>query len=469
VEAVSGVEAGAPLAERPEGTWRTARHWDERWQRMSRAELDEVHLRRIRRLIAYAYDRVPFYRRLYDAAGVHPDDIRTLRDFEERVPFVDKPDVMADQEASASGFGLESVPRERRAWFHRTSGTTGVPLNEVFTSYDRQVAAYEGWAYGWWDMGLRPGDSMYFAFNFGTFIGFWSALFSAERMGLLVIPGGGLDTRGRLRQILELRPDAVIGTPTYLLHMGDCARAEGIDLAEAGVRLLSTAGEIGANVPSFRRALREAWGGPRICDIYGISEPIFAACECAAVDDGAANGLHVVERWIHSYVVDPESGLPVADESQVGEHIVTSFRVGQPLIKYRTHDLVRLQRAPDHGCGWRFAFLDGGVLARLDGMVTIRGVNIYTTAVQSIIGAVSGAAPHYELHITRDGGQDAMEVRVEALPGETDHDGLRERLRQELRDRLMVSMAVDVRAPGSLPRYELKSKRIFDHRKEGGA
>ncbi|MEA2360641.1 MAG: phenylacetate-CoA ligase [Solirubrobacteraceae bacterium] len=463
---MSAPEPSAGLVDRPEGRWRTARYWDETWQRMSREQLDAVHLRRIRQLIAYAYQRVPFYRRLYDEAGVHPDDVRTLDDFHARVPFVDKPDVMADQQASASAFGLESVPPERRAWFHRTSGTTGVPLNEVFTSYDRLIAAYEAWAYGWWDMGLRPGDSMYFAFNFGTFIGFWSALFSAERLGLLVIPGGGLDTKGRLRQIVELAPDAVIGTPTYLLHMGETARELGIDLAAAGVRVLSTAGEIGPNVPSFRRALRESWGEPRICDIYGISEPIFAACECGAVDDGHANGLHVVERYIHSFVIDPSSFEPVADESQVGEHIVTSFRLGQPLIKYRTHDLVRLQRAPDHGCGWSFAFLDGGVLARLDGMVTIRGVNIYTTAVQGIIGAVPGASPHYELHITRDGGQDAMEVRLEAAPDVADGEDLRRRLSEELRYRLGVSMAVDVRPPGSLPRYELKSKRIFDHREE---
>jgi phenylacetate-CoA ligase len=463
---MTGMEPTAGVVDQPQGGWRGARYWDETWQRMSREQLDEVHLRRIRQLIAYAYERVPFYRRLYDEAGVHPDDVRTMEDFHERVPFVDKPDVMADQQASASGFGLESVPRERRAWFHRTSGTTGVPLNEVFTSYDRLVAAYEGWAYGWWDMGLRPGDSMYFAFNFGTFIGFWSALFSAERLGLLVIPGGGLDTRARLRQILDLRPDAVIGTPTYLLHMGDTAREEGIDLAQAGVRFLSTAGEIGPNVPSFRQALRDSWGRPRICDIYGISEPIFAACECSAVDDGAANGLHVIERYIHSYVVDPDTFRPVADESEVGEHIVTSFRVGQPLVKYRTHDLVRLRRAPDHGCGWGFSFLDGGVLARLDGMVTIRGVNIYTTAVQNIIGSVPGASPHYELHITRESGQDAMEVRVEAASGETDRGGLRDRLAGELRERLLVSMAVDVQPPGALPRYELKSKRVFDHRRE---
>jgi phenylacetate-CoA ligase len=459
-------ELSADVADRREHGWRTAPHWDETWQRMPREQLDAVHLRRIRQLIAYAYERVPFYRRLYDEAGVHPDDIRTLEDFYERVPFVDKPDIMADQQEHGSAFGLASVPRERHAWFHRTSGTTGVPLNEVFTSYDRLIAAYEGWAYGWWDMGLRPGDSMYFAFNFGTFIGFWSALFSAERLGLLVIPGGGLDTKGRLRQIVELRPDAVIGTPTYLLHMGDTARAEGIDLAGAGVRFLSTAGEIGPNVPSFRRALRESWGDPRICDIYGISELIFAACECSAVDEGRANGLHVVERYIHSFVVDPSTRLPVDDESQVGEHIVTSFRLGQPLIKYRTHDLVRLQATPDHGCGWNFAFLDGGVLARLDGMVTIRGVNVYTTAVQSIIGSVAGASPHYELHITRQGGQDAMEVRLEAMPEMTDHDALARSLSEELRYRLGVSLAVDVRPSGSLPRYELKSKRIFDHRQE---
>ena len=448
--------------------WRGSACWDETWQRMDRERLDAIQLARIQRLVEYSYERVPFYRRLYDRAGFSPAAIRTWDDFHKRVPFTDKPDIVADQEERGALFGLESTPRELRAWFHRTSGTTGTPLNEVFTSYDRLVAAYEAWAYGWWDVGMRPGDSLYFAFNFGTFIGFWSALFAAERMGLMVIPGGGLDTRSRIKQIVELRPDAVIGTPTYLLHMAEVARAEGLDLAAAGVRFLTTAGEIGPNVPSFRSALKRGWGEPVVCDIYGISEAIFAACECAAVDRGDANGVHVIERHVHSYAVDPKSFDPVADESEVGEHIVTSFRLGQPLIKYRTHDLVRLCRRPDHGCGWNFAFLDGGVLARTDNMVIIRGTNVYTTAVQNIIGRIPGASAYFEVHIVQREGQDAMEVRLEADSGvgEDRYPALQAKLAEELRYNIGVGIDVSVLAPGSLPRYELKTRRVFDHRKE---
>lgn len=448
--------------------WRGAAVWDETWQRMDRDRLDSIHLARIKKLVEYAFERVPFYRRLYGRAGVRPEAIRTWDDFFQRLPCTDKSDIVADQEERGELFGLESTPRELRAWFHRTSGTTGTPLNEVFTSYDRLMAAYEAWAYGWWDAGMRPGDSLYFAFNFGTFIGFWSALFAAERMGLMVIPGGGLDTKSRIKQILELRPDAVIGTPTYLLHMSEVARGEGIKLASAGVRFLTTAGEIGPNVPSFRQALKRGWGDPVVCDIYGISEAIFAACECAAVDRGEANGVHVIERHVHSYVVDPASFQPVADESEVGEHIITSFRLGQPLIKYRTHDLVRLRRRPDHGCGWTFSFLDGGVMARTDSMVTIRGTNVYTTAVQNIIGRLPGASAYFEVHINRYEGQDAMEVRLEADPAveESRYPELRSKLAEELRYNIGVGIEVAVLASGSLPRYELKTPRVFDHRRE---
>ncbi len=449
-------------------SWRAARYWDAHWQRMDRARLDALHLRRIRQIMEYAYARVPFYRRLYDRAGVKPEDVKTWDDFYHRVPFTDKPDVMADQPAEGLQFGFESISRAMRSLCYRTSGTTGVPLNEVFSSYDSLAIAQQVWAYGWWDAGMRPGDSIYFAFNFGTYVGFWTALFAAERMGLMIIPAGGLDTKARVRQILELRPDAVIATPTYLLHMAEVARAERLDLAAAGVRFLTMAGEVGPSVPAVREALRAGWGRPRICDMYGISEPLFAACECAAVDQGKANGTHVLERYAHSYVVDPGSLAPVADEAQVGEHIVTSFRLAQPLIKYRTHDLVRLQRNPDHGCGWTLAFFDGGVLGRTDQMVTIRGVNVYTTAVQSILGGQAGASPYYELHITRDSGLDAISIRVEAQPDvpHTEHGPLRQRLAHELRYRVGVSFGVEVLPPGALPRYELKSRRVFDHRGE---
>jgi phenylacetate-CoA ligase len=448
--------------------WRNQPLWDRAWQTMSRQQLDEVHLRRIKQLIEFAYERVPFYREKYAAAGIRPADVRTWDDFYEHVPTVDKVDLITDQERNGpNGFGLEATPREARAWYHQTSGTTGAPVREVFTHYDRSTAAYDASTYGWWDAGLRPGSSMYFAFNFGSFMGFWSKVFAAERMGLMVIPGGGLDTVGRLKQIAELGPDAVAGTPTYLMRMGEVAQQHGIDLGAAGVRVLSTAGELGPSVRSFRAKLRELWGGARIVDIYGQSENSFGAIECRMADDAGVNGFHVIERYMHSYAGDTEQYRPVAP-GEVGEHIVTTFRLGQPLIKYRTHDLVRHVGTVDHGCGWNFSFLEGGVMGRTDDMVTIKGTNVYTSSIQRLVGDTPGLAPHYELHITRDRGLDHLAVRVEAQADRTadGYRALRDQLVGKIRHAVGITVTADVLAPETLQRYELKTKRVFDHRWE---
>jgi phenylacetate-CoA ligase len=444
-----------------------SRYWDAYWQQMSREELDAFHFRRIQHLIRFAYERVPFYRQLYDAAGVRPDHIKTWDDFYRLVPVTDKPMIVEDQYARGALYGFEGLPREYHRWFHRTSGTTGRALNEVFSGYDRLIAAYDSWCWGWWDVGLRPGDSIYFAFAYGTFIGFWTATFSAERMGLTVIPGGGLTTEQRVQQILELRPACVCATPTYLLHMARVARDRGWNLADAGVKVLTMAGESGGNVPSMRAALRAGWGEVRICDIYGISELIFLATECREASAGHALGVHVAERHCHSFIVDPVTFAPIFDEGAVGEHIVTTFRPTQPLIKYRTHDLVRLWRRHEHGCGWTWTFLEGGVLGRTDFMVTIKGTNVYPTAVENLLGQVAGLTPYYEIHVERPDDQDTMRVIIEADPA-LPHEQY-QTVAQQATDLLWYNIGVRIEVtvvePETLPRYELKSRKVIDHRK----
>ncbi|MBE3568475.1 MAG: phenylacetate--CoA ligase family protein [Thermogemmatispora sp.] len=448
---------------------RQSRYWDAYWQQMPRAELDAFHFRRLQRLIAFAYERVPYYRRLYQEAGFRPEHIKTWDDFYRLVPVTDKPMITEDQYGQGALFGFQALPAEYHRWFHRTSGTTGQPLNEAFSGYDRLIAAYDSWCWGWWDLGLRPGDSIYFAFGYGTFIGFWTATFSAERMGLTIIPGGGLSTEQRLLQILELHPTCVCATPTYLLHMSRVAREKGLPLPEAGVRVLTMAGESGGNVPSMRAALRAGWGDVRICDIYGISELIFLATECREASEGKALGVHVAERHCHSFVADPTTFEPLFEDGAVGEHIVTTFRPTQPLIKYRTHDLVKLWRAHDHGCGWTWTFLEGGVLGRTDFMVTIRGTNVYPTAVENLLGQVDGLTPYYEIHIERRQDQDGMSVVVEAEPAlaREVYPALQERAMQLLHHAIGVRIEVQVVEPQSLPRYELKSRKVIDHRREG--
>lgn len=438
------------------------RYWNKPTQTAPRERLDEIHLAKIRNLVGWAYENSPLHRRVYDDAGVKPADIRTWQDYHHRLPFTDKPDYLADQERSATGFGGTALGPEHWQQYFHTTGTTGRFLNEVFSQYEMHKAGSQ-YCYSMWDAGLRQDDSMYFCFNWGAWIGLWTFYWGARNLGMRVISGGGSGTRDRIREILELRPTVVVGTPTYLIHLAETARQDGVDLREAGVRLVAGGGEAGLSIPATRREIGELWGvGDRLLDAYGIGEALFIGQSCR--DWGG--GVHVIEDVCHSYVADPETGEPVTDPETVGEHIVTSYtHFTQPFVKYRTHDLVRLDPRPDHGCGWTFAHLPGSVLGRSDFMVTIRGVNVYPTAVEELLGDVPGLSCHYELHVTRERGFDQLRVKVEAAPGaELDPAALEAALAEHLRTRIGVRLQTQVVAPRSLPRYELKTRHVFDHR-----
>jgi len=436
----------------------THRHWNAATQTASRERLDALHLQRIRHLVGWAYENSPLHRRLYDDAGVKPADIRTWDDYHHRLPFTDKPDYVADQESSESGFGGIALPQQEWQQYFHTTGTTGRFLNEAFGHYEMHKAGSQ-YCYGLWDHGIRSSDSIYFCFDFGMWIGLWSYYWGARNLGLTIVSGGGASGVQRVRQILERRPTIVCGTPTYLLHLAEIARREGLDVREAGVRMLAGGGEAGFSVPGTRERLRQAWGVEQVYDAYGIGEALFIGQSCAEW----GGGVHGIEDVCHSYSVVPESGDPVAS-GEVGEHVITSYtHFTQPFIKYRTHDLVRIDDRPDHGCGWTWKHFPGVVLGRADFMVTIRGVNVYPTAVENLVSEVPGLSHHYELHISRVDGMDRMLVRAEANGSEGCSE-LAVRLATHLRENVGVRLETDVVASGTLPRYELKTKRIFDTR-----
>ena len=438
-----------------------ARYWNRPTQTAPREVLDRWHLERIRHLVDWAYRYSPMYRRLYDDAGVKPADIRTWNDFHHRLPFTDKPDFLADHDREPSGFGGMALPAEEIQMYFHTTGTTGRFLNEGFTQFEMQKSATQ-YCYSLWDHGIRPGDSMYFCFNFGMWIGLWSIYWGARNLNLRILAGGGAGSVERVRQILQHRPTIVVGTPTYLLHLVDVARHEGLDLRDAGVRMVMGGGEPGFSVPVTRQSLMDGWAASQVLDAYGIGEAMHVAQSCAEW----GGGVHTIEDVVHSYTADPDTGEPVLESGQVGENIVTSYtHFTQPFIKYRTHDLVRRDLHPDHGCGWTWAHLPGVVLGRSDFMVTIRGTNVYPTAVENLIGGVAGLTNHYELHIARPDVFDEMTVKVEASSAGADRAALASALDTHLHRSLGVRLGVDVLEPGTLPRYELKTRRIFDARK----
>ena len=438
-------------------------YWNEYLETMPREELDALHLRRIRSVMKYAYDRSPMYRKFYDGAGVRPEDIRTLGDFIEKVPCVDKADLQAAQAVNPPyGDLLAHFPKEATSQFYMTSGSTGTPLQVPYSNLEMMRCA-EHVAVMCWSVGVRPGDTMYLAFNFGIFVAMWMAYHAAFRMGVHVVSGGGADTRTRIKQVQDFKPTMLFATPTYALHMAEVAREQGVDMSSSSVKYIFVSGEPGGNIPSTRSAIEAAWGA-KVYEYYGASETGALGQGCQV-----QGRMHTFEQDLFSLVLDGQ-GRPVAD-GKVGEHTVTSYiMLTQPIIKYKTHDLVEIHYGGCE-CGRTWKYLQGGVLGRTDNMITVKGVNVFPAAVEALLGDVKGTSEHFEMHVWREKGLDELLVRVEASRGldQSCYGETCARAQELLRHRVRVRIPVEVLPPGSLPRYELKAKRFFDHRKAGTA
>lgn len=434
-------------------------YWDEYLETLPREKLDALHLRRIKALVKYAYDRVPMYRQVYEEAGFHPEDLKTLDDYIDKVPTIDKADVVRYQNQNPPfGGAVVSGAEEYINFLYMTSGSTGVPLLEP--GYFKDI--HQQWIYKWWAHGIRHTDIFYLAFPFGTFMGFWSAYFDALILGAQVISSGGQDSKGRIRQIVELKPTVLIATPTYALHLAEVAAEMGINAAETTIKYVDTTGEAGAIIPSIGQALEKAWGAKAI-DQYGISELWGSTSwHCPLHRDR----FHLSEAVAYGIVLDPE-GRKVPSGG-TGEFVLTTYNATvMPLIKYRTHDVVEWH-LEGCDCGRTWLWLRNGVLTRTDQMVTIKGTNVYPSGIQGILGTFSELSPALEIHfITAEDG-DAVMVKVEAregVPAES-YETLRDRVAEELRAKIGVRMGVEILPPKSLPRYEQKAKRVFDHRQK---
>ncbi len=437
-----------------------SRFWNEYTETMPRAELDALHLKRLRALIEYAYELSPFYRRKFDAAGLKPRDIRSIEDFKRRVPLTDKSEFVGLQEAAPPYGPTLALPPEFVAHHCETSGTTGVPLSIPYSMSDT-VRYGESWVYGFWALGIRPSDSFYFAFSWGNFAGFWSAYWGARRLGCRVLSGGGLDTKGHIQAILRMRPTVLISTPTFALRMAAVAAEMGIDLKESSIKYTYHAGEPGPTaLPAMRAQLERAWGA-KAGELLGIAEVDAMAPGCPEGD-----GVHVNEMNVFSWSMDPGSGAEVAD-GKIGENIVTSYaNTAQPLLNYRTHDLVL--RRPSCACGRTWSKLEGAVLGRTDFMLTVRGTNVYQSAVENLVAETPGVGSAYELVLTREGDNDVMTIRFEPsaehAADPASWDGIGQRLSDRIHAALHVRLRVRPAPPNSLPRYELKTKRMIDQR-----
>ncbi len=377
------------------------------------------------------------------AAGVASvDDLRGWEDFR-RLPFTLKREFVEDQAASPP-FGTNlTYPLERYVRVHQTSGTSGQPIRWLETQ-----ASWEWWARCWGFVlrgaGVTATDRVFFPFSFGLFIGFWAGFEGARALGAMAIPGGGQDSPTRLAWIEALGATVLVCTPSYALHLVEVARERGIDLGRSPVRVTVHAGEPGAGIPEVRARIEAHWRA-RAFDHAGMTEVGAYGYECAE-----QAGLHVNESEFIAEVIDPATGAPARE----GELVLTNLgRLGSPALRYRTGDRVRLADAPC-ACGRTFARLAGGILGRLDDMLIVRGVNVFPAAVEGIVRRFA-AVDEFQLEVFRAGELDEVRVLAE-VADTTTPPAVQEALRVGLGIRLEVRAV----PRGSLPRYELKARRV---------
>ncbi|HLO01561.1 MAG TPA: hypothetical protein VK191_00400, partial [Symbiobacteriaceae bacterium] len=355
-------------------------YWNPKNELMDRSDLKALQLHKLQRMTEWAYAKSPFHRRKFEAAGFHPEQIRSLDDLC-RIPLTTKDEWLASQrEQPLYGDNL-AAEASLAIRSHQTSGTSGrTPLRVLDGIKDWHWVA-EMWAYGFHAAGVRPADVVYFCFGYGSFIGFWGAHACAEKLGALVVASGSMTSEGRIKHLMDLGATVVCVTPTYALRLAEVAHGMGVDLASSRVAKLILSGEPGGSLPSTRRLIAEAWGA-EIVDTAGMSEiGTIMLFEC----NHHPGGMHIIEDNFIEEVVDPTTGAP-RGFAEEGERIVTSFGRGfMPLIRYKTGDLVRRVPHTACTCGRCFDLYKGGILGRVDDMKLIRGVNIYPSSIEAIV------------------------------------------------------------------------------------
>ena len=422
---------------------------------LEQAQLRNLQQDRLRELLDEILPRNSFYAEKFARAGVQKSDIRTFEDLP-RLPFTTKAELLADQEASPPYGRVLTYPSERYTRLHQTSGTSGRPLRWLDTpeSWGRLLGCWDT-IFRW--LGITEADRLFFAFSFGPFLGFWTAFEAAARRGCLCLAGGGMSSGARLHMLLENQATVVLCTPTYALHLTGVAREHGIVLGEkTGVRALIVAGEPGGCVSPTRTRIEHAWQA-RVFDHSGMTEtgPMTIECRENPV------GLHLLEADYVAEVIDPESAEPVP-AGQMGELVITALhRAGSPLLRYRTGDLVRVDPQPCP-CGRTFLRFQGGILGRTDDMIHLRGNNVHLSALEGVIRRFPEVA-EYRLEV--DQTRALADLRIKIEPATENASDLAERIGQTIRDEFLFRAEVVLVPMGSLPRFEMKARRI--HKKSG--
>lgn len=415
-------------------------------------ELRALQLKRLQSTLRHAYANSPVYRQKFDAAGVHPDDCRSLSDLA-KFPFTAKADLR-----DSYPFGMLAVPRQQCVRIHASSGTTGKPTVVAYTARDINTWA-DCVARSIRAAGARPGDMVHVSYGYGLFTGGLGAHYGAERLGLTVVPFGGGQTEKQVQLIQDFKPDIIMVTPSYMLAIADEMEKMGMDPATCSLRTGIFGAEPWTN--DMRRAVEHRLGLDAV-DIYGLSEVMGpgVASECVETKDGPT----IWEDHFYPEIIDPDTGALLPD-GELGELVFTSLtKEALPIIRYRTRDLTRLLP----GTARTMRRMEK-ITGRSDDMMIVRGVNVFPTQIEELILKRPELSAHYQCVLTREHHLDQLTLLVETRPGLSPQSDVAQHaaqaLQHDIKTFIGTTVVLDLRAEGGVERSMGKAKRVIDLRR----
>lgn len=443
-----------------------SRYWFPHRETMPAGDREAAILRRLQEVCTYAYGHSSFYKKKWDDADFHPSKLKSLEDFEARVPVLRKTDLRESQSTHPPFGDYLCVPESEVFHIHGTSGTTGRPTAFAISQNDWHAIA-NAHARIMWAMGMRPGDTICIAAIFSLYMGSWGALAGAERLGAKTFPfgAGAAGMSARCAQWLDiLKPAGFYGTPTYALHLAETAIENGLDPRKFGLRYMFFSGEPGASIPSVRDKIEDYFDA-KVYDSGSMGE---MTPWMHVGGSKETEGMLCWQDIVYTEVCDPQTHLRVPYGAR-GTPVYTHLeRSSQPMIRLESGDLTVWDNSPTP-CGRTYPHLPMGIIGRIDDMITIRGENVYPSEIEAALCQLAGYGGEHRIYITREGSMDEIMVSVELEDsqwrlGEDHRKAFHAVVSEHLNRLLGLRSIVEIVAPNSHARTDFKAKRVIDDR-----
>lgn len=441
----------------------TDRYWNPVLETLSRENLKALQFKKLKRIVEWSYKQSKLYRQIYDNNNFKPEDLKEWSDII-KIPTIQKEDYRLAQAKDPWPYGDSlCVPQEKVTEYHQTSGTTGQPVYQPDTWEDWEAQS-ESWSYVLWAQGFRNTDRVFIPFGYNVFIAYWSGHYASEKLNCEVVPGGILNTEERLLKMKELKATAIMATPTYVLGMAEtCINKLKMDPKSLNIQKILCAGEPGAGVPATKKRIEELWGA-KVYDHVGATEIGGWSYECTF----QPGGMHVNEAFYLVELVDMETGEHIDVPNKPGRIIITTFdRLAQPCVRFDSKDVSMWGEACE--CGRTYRVLKGGIHGRTDHITKVKGVLFSPISVEEVVRSIPELGDEYELILFKKGDKDIITLKVELFPEAQEknkEDVVKQELARQLRLKTNLAYQLEFHPFGSLPRYQVKSKRFKDLRKK---